>query len=451
MKRWSTYGKRASVLGAGRSGVAVANLLQKEDVRVLLSDSGTINRPSPAGSITRGIETEEGGHTARCLDADFLVLSPGVVPTIPIVAEARKRGLPVVSEIEVASWYCRSPIVAVTGTNGKTTTAALLGHLFKTAKRPVLVAGNIGLPFSAVVDQATSEHVVVLELSSFQLELTTSLRPVVSLVLNIEPDHLDRHRSLDTYAAAKMRITKNQQAQDTLVYGFDCKTTRQMVARLEGGPRQLPFSTETELSSGAFLRDTHLILRRYSSEEILMRTEQVAIRGRHNLRNALAAALAGRVMEIRSDVLRESLTTFHGVPHRMEIVRDVDGVRYVNDSKATNVNALWFALESFGKPIVLIAGGRDKGNDYTMLRPLVSEKVRAIVAIGESGEKVLDALGDTVTRAVRAYTMDEAVRLARDAAQAGDVVLLSPACASFDMFEDFEDRGNTFKRHVNEL
>ncbi|WP_054686044.1 UDP-N-acetylmuramoyl-L-alanine--D-glutamate ligase, partial [Rhodothermus marinus] len=386
--------------------------------------------------------------------ADLMVISPGVPSTAPLVQQARRIGLPVYSEIEVASWFCRAPIVAVTGTNGKTTTTSLIGYIFRRAGRRTIVAGNIGYPFSDYVLDTTPDDVVVLEVSSFQLDHVATFRPRVSVLLNITPDHLDRYNyNFNEYAQSKFRIFANQRGEDVLVYNHDDELIRMAAERAhrKRGLRVLGFSQRTELPTGAFVRDGYLILRIEQQEEVLMHANELALRGRHNLYNSLAAAVAARVMEVRNDVVRESLASFEGVPHRLEFVRELDGVRYVNDSKATNVNAVWYALESFSCPIVLIAGGRDKGNDYSVLKPLVKEKVRALVAIGESADKLLRELGPLVPHAVKAQSMEEAIQYARVFAEPGDVVLLSPACASFDMFENYEDRGDTFRRLVMSL
>ncbi len=446
--------KRVTVVGGARSGLAVARLLRKAEAQVFLTEQ----KPAPPGLEATldelGVHYEFGGHTPRALEADLMVISPGVPSTAPLVQQARRIGLPVYSEIEVASWFCRAPIVAVTGTNGKTTTTSLIGYLFRQDGRRTIVAGNIGYPFSDYVLDTRPDDVVVLEVSSFQLDHVATFRPRVSVLLNITPDHLDRYNyNFNEYAQSKFRIFANQRGEDVLVYNHDDELIRMAAERAHHrqGLRVLGFSQRTELSAGAFVRDGYLILRIEQQEEVLMHANELALRGRHNLYNSLAAAVAARVMEVRNDVVRESLASFEGVPHRLEFVRELDGVRYVNDSKATNVNAVWYALESFSCPIVLIAGGRDKGNDYAVLKPLVKEKVRALVAIGESADKLLHELGPLVPHAVKAQSMEEAIQYARVFAEPGDVVLLSPACASFDMFENYEHRGDTFRRLVMSL
>jgi UDP-N-acetylmuramoylalanine--D-glutamate ligase len=316
------------------------------------------------------------------------------------------------------------------------------------------VAGNIGFPFSDYVLDTTPDDTVILEVSSFQLDHIDTFRPRVSVILNITPDHLDRYdNDFNRYAQAKFRIFENQHGDDVLIYNHDDDLIREYVAwnAEQEGLTTLGFSQKEELEAGAFIRDETIILRINDQEEVLMQAEEVALRGRHNLYNSLAAAVAARVMEVRSDVVRESLTTFEGVPHRLEEVRTVQGVQFVNDSKATNVNSVWYALESFNRPIVLIAGGRDKGNDYSAIKPLVREKVRGVVAIGESAAKVLNEIGTLADEQGMAATMEDAIQQARRMAHHGDVVLLSPACSSFDMYDNYEDRGDTFRRLVNSL
>ena len=455
-------GKAVTVIGGARSGLAVARLLARHGAKVFLTDRGPATEGIEDALHEARIAFEFGGHTARALDADLAVISPGVPSTAPLVKQLDGMKVPVVSEIETASWFCRAPIVAITGTNGKTTTTSLTGYLLRQSSaqtghpRQVFVAGNIGYPFADYVEDTTEADAVVLEVSSFQLDHIRDFRPRVGVLLNITPDHLDRYDySFEKYAAAKYRLFENMTAGDTVVYNADDEILAGFlpIARQRRGFDALGFSVENELEHGAFVRGGSLVLRLPNlPEEVLMPTAELALPGRHNLYNSLASAIAARLMEVRSDIVRESLATFEGVPHRLEFVRELDGVRYVNDSKATNVNAVWYALESFGREkVVLIAGGRDKGNDYAALRPLVRDRTRAIVALGESADKVMRDLGASAPVAEQAASMEDAIRRARRLARPGDVVLLSPACASFDMFENYEDRGDTFKRLVLSL
>ena len=474
--RQSVEGARVTVVGGARSGVAVAQLLSRRGAEVFLTEYG---EGAGLADELDGIEFETGGHTDRAMQADLVVLSPGVPSKSPLVVRAMEAGIPVVGEIEVASWFCRGPIVAVTGSNGKTTTTSLIAHVFATAGLKHVVAGNIGTAFSDHIDEITDDTYVVLEVSSFQLDHIATFRPHVAVILNVTPDHLDRYdHDFEKYAAAKYRLFENQTAEDWLVYNLDDEHVRQAVqsAASANGLAPIPFSTERQPEPGAFVRQSgetefiSLVLPHRDPTEgpltptdpvfrddDFMPSQHLALRGRHNLYNSLAAAVVARAVEIRSDVVRQSLTSFEGVPHRLERVRSVGGVEYVNDSKATNVNAVWYALESFathedGSPsVVLIAGGRDKGNDYGPLRRLVEEKVKGIVAMGEGAEKVLHELGGLAEHAASATSMAEAVQYAGLMAEDGDTVLLSPACASFDMFDNYEHRGDVFKDLVRSL
>ena len=459
-------GARVTVVGGARSGLSVARLLARLGAGVFLSDHGAAEAGVAEGLERAGVQSEFGGHTARALDADWLVVSPGVPTTTNLVQSALRQRRPVYSEIEVASWFCRGPIVAVTGSNGKTTTTSLIGHLFATAGRKHVVAGNIGYPLSDYVEDIDEETAVILEVSSFQLDHVHTFRPHAAVLLNVTPDHLDRYdHDVEQYAAAKFRLFANLQPADWLIYNHDDEAVREHAQSLaaERGLTPVAFSADAEPTPGAFVRDGSIVLALPAAlgdghptppvidHEDLMPTSDLALPGRHNLYNSLAAAIVARAMEIRSDVVRESLTSFEGVPHRLETVRTVGGVAFVNDSKATNVNAVWYALESFPGNVILIAGGRDKGNDYGPLQRLVADKVKGIVAIGEGAEAVERELGPYTEEVARAASMEEAIQYARLMAQPGDTVLLSPACASFDMFENYEDRGDTFKRLVHAL
>ena len=451
--------KRATVVGGARSGRAAARLLAEAGGEVFLTEQG----PPPEGTEPildeAGVDHEFEGHTVRALDADFFALSPGVPTQSNIVQQALRAGIDVYSEIEVASWFCDAPIVAVTGTNGKTTTTSLTGHVFQRAfrdepGREAIVAGNIGYPFSDYVREVEPSDVVVLEVSSFQLDHVNTFHPRVSVLLNITPDHLGRYdHDFEAYAQAKFNIFRNQGEGDVVVYNRDDDTVRRDVegAAETHGFRPLAITLEGVPGAGGGLQNDRIVLRTDDEDEPLMSRDELALRGRHNVYNSLAAAVSARVMEVESAVIRESLSGFEGVPHRLEEVRTIDGVLYVNDSKATNVNAVWYALESFERPVVLIAGGRDKGNDYTDLKPLVRETVRAVVALGESRDKVARELGAEASGCSRAQTMEAALSQAQRFAQPGDAVLLSPACASFDMYESFEERGALFRRLVKTL
>ena len=482
--RAAVPGARVTVVGGARSGLAAARLLARRGADVFLTDAGP-DVGGVAEALERGgVASEFGGHSARALDADWLVVSPGVPTTSNLVQSALRQKRPVYSEVEVASWFCDGPIIAVTGSNGKTTTTTLVAHVLKTAGRKHVVAGNIGLAFADYVDDVDADTAVVLEVSSFQLDHVATFRPHVAVLLNITPDHLDRYEhDVERYAAAKFRLFDNLTPGDWLVYNDDDDRVREHVRALAAERGLTPYAITLDAAPpdasgadrkpagrGAFVRDGQVVLALPAPpvldptppptvihDEPLMPTSDLSLRGRHNLYNSLASAVVARAMEIRSDVVRESLTSFEGVPHRLETVRTVAGVRFVNDSKATNVNAVWYALESFpahddGSPsVVLIAGGRDKGNDYEPLERLAAEKVKGVVTIGEGAAAVERALGPHVPSVAGASSMEEAIQFARLLAEPGDTVLLSPACASFDMFENYEDRGDTFKRLVRAL
>lgn len=447
-------GKRFSILGAARSGVAVAKLLKAHGALPFVSEKSSEDdvRGSLDVLIGQNIPFETGGHTANIFTADVLVLSPGVPSQLPAVQEARQKGLKIVSELEVASWFCPGPIIAVTGTNGKTTTTSLLGRMFGDARAGSIVAGNIGTAFSETVGTMTQQTTAILEVSSFQLDHLETFRPKVAVLLNITPDHLDRYEhSFERYIDSKCRVFKNQGNGDTIVYNGDDEVTRTAVEkRIDDRVKRLPFSITHPLEEGAFLEDERVVLRIGGERYDLIGREDISIRGNHNLYNAMAASLAAKTMSISTGSLRATLRNFKGVEHRLEFVRTLAGVNYINDSKATNVDSVWYALQSFDSPIVVMLGGRDKGNDYSRLYPLARKHVKAVVAIGESAQKVVDAFSPLVP-VKQAETMVEAVKYARNLASPGDTVLLSPACASFDWFENYEHRGRVFKEIVNTM
>jgi UDP-N-acetylmuramoylalanine--D-glutamate ligase len=443
------------VIGAARSGVAAAVLLQAKGAEVFVTDYNPINDFFKQQLQSADIAFEEGGHTEKAQQGDFAVLSPGVPTKAPPVQHYLQNGKEVFSEIEMASWFNKGPIVAVTGSNGKTTVTRWLDHTWQTAGREHLTGGNIGDAFSEVVMDSTPDTDSLLEVSSFQLDHIDTFRPHISLLLNITPDHLDRYEgNFENYAEAKFRITQNQTEDDWMIYHEDDPVIRRKVKSLKqkkNSPRPLAFSSTRKVQQGAFIKDDTIILKLNNEEEKLMPITEVALRGTHNLNNGLAAALAARASEITNDAIRESLRTFEGVEHRLEQVRTVDGVKYINDSKATNINAVWYALESFDTPMALILGGRDKGNDYSQLVDQIREKVHTVIAIGEARPLIEEQLKTVVPRFETAGSMSEAVRKGKRLTKRGEIVLMSPACSSFDMFEDYEERGNEFKRIVNGL
>lgn len=447
--------KHITIAGAARSGVAAALLLKRKGAIPFLSDAGRVNAEFVNTLREKSIEFEENTHSERAKQGDFLVISPGVPTSSPIAKSYLSDNKSVFSEIELASWFNRSPIVAVTGSNGKTTVVNWMHHTWKTAQKECIVAGNIGYAFSELVDQTEEAKDVLLEISSFQLDHINTFRPAVAVILNITPDHLDRYdHNFKKYAESKFRITENQTSNDWFIYNADDAMISGFAKKLserENAPKMLAFSTESEVQNGAFVQNGQIVLRLDQKEEILMNIDDIALPGKHNLSNGMATALAARASEIKNEYIRESLKSFEGVEHRLEYVRTFNGVKYINDSKATNVNAVWFALDSFNVPVVLILGGRDKGNDYLELDSQIREKVHTIVAIGEAKEEIKNQLKGTVPNLTEAESMKEAVKKASKVAKRGEIVLLSPACSSFDMFDNYEHRGKVFKNSVLEL
>ncbi|RNC84519.1 MAG: UDP-N-acetylmuramoyl-L-alanine--D-glutamate ligase [Balneola sp.] len=446
-------GKHIIVIGAARSGLAVALLLKKEGADVFVTDAGAISEASKKKLDANAIPFEESGHTELAEQGEFAVVSPGVPTEAPLVQFYLNSGLEVFSEIEAASWFTNEDIIAITGSNGKTTVTTWLAHIWETAGKDFSMAGNIGLAFSDKVDTTKGTH--ILEVSSFQLDHIRSFHPEVSVLLNITPDHLDRYgNNLEAYAASKFRITENQTTDNWFIFNYDDPIIKEHVESLqkkESFPRLWGFSNTEEVPQGAFIRNEHIIFRLNNKEETLMPVYEIGLKGQHNLQNGLAAALAARAAEIKNEAIRESLKTFTGVEHRLEVVREVQGVKYINDSKATNVNAVWFALDSYNVPLTLILGGRDKGNDYSELIDQIRDKVHTVIAIGESKGRVKEQLGAIAPQFEMAETMRDAVRLAKKGAKRGEVVLLSPACSSFDMFDSYEHRGKVFKEEVYKL
>lgn len=443
--------KKVVVLGLARSGRAAASLLIRKGAQVVGSDM--LTREDLSEEIidleAQGARIECGGHSEGLLEgAECVVISPGVPPDLPLLQRARARGLAVVGEIEAASWFCRAPIVAVTGSNGKTTTTALLGQIFERDGRNVVVAGNIGSPFSAVADHIPSEGIAVVEVSSFQLESIDQFRPEVSVMLNLSPDHLDRHGGYDAYVAAKARIFENQDESDVAVLNGDDQGVMALAEKIRS--RIVPFSVRKRLDEGVYLSQGALVAHLSGLAEQVCAVEEIRLPGPHNLSNVAAALAVAETFDVDPAHFREALRDFSGVEHRLEWVAEVGGVTFVNDSKATNVVSVQCGLQSFQGPIILIAGGREKGTDFTPLRQLVAERVKLLILIGEATPKLKRALGGVV-ETVEAESMEEAVNRGFGAAQKGDCILLSPACASFDMYQNFEERGARFKEAVHHI
>lgn len=444
-------GGKLVVLGAGESGAGAALLGRKQGFAVFVSDKGSIAPKYKDVLSQTGIDWEEGGHTeARVLDADLCVKSPGIPDTVPMVQALISKGVPVISEIEFASWYCGATLIAITGSNGKTTTTLLTHHLLVQGGLDAGLAGNIGDSFAAMVARETHEY-YVLEVSSFQLDGIMGFRPHIAVITNITPDHLDRYAyRMENYIRSKLRIAENQTPSDHLVYDLDDPVLGEEIQPGRFAPKLWPCSLNQPLEEGAWStgKDIHI---KTHNNDLTMSTDSLALEGQHNIKNTMAAATVARLLGIRNESIRQSVANFQGAPHRLEKVLKIHHVQYINDSKATNVNATFYALDSMTTPTVWIVGGVDKGNDYRPLMPLVREKVKAIICLGVDNSKILDAFGNAVDLVVETYAMSEAVKVAYKIAERGDTVLLSPACASFDLFKNYEDRGNQFKEAVKSL
>jgi UDP-N-acetylmuramoylalanine--D-glutamate ligase len=442
---------RLVVLGGGESGVGTAILGKEKGYDVFVSDFGKIKENYKEVLLGNGIAWEEGKHTEDLvLNADVVMKSPGIPEKVPIVKMLLEKGIPVISEIEFAAPFTKAITIGITGSNGKTTTTMLTYHLLKTAGLNVGMAGNIGKSFAWQVAEDKFDS-YVLELSSFQLDGIVNYKPHIAIITNISPDHLDRYDyKYENYIDSKFRITMNQTEDDYLIYDADDDAITEWLKNNKTKAKLIPFSLTKTFSEGAFIQNNNMEVI-INQDELKMETETIALEGKHNMKNAMAATSVAKLMQIRKATIRESLSSFQGVEHRLEKVLKIQNVQYINDSKATNVNATFFALDSMNTPTVWIVGGVDKGNDYNELMSLVREKVKAIVCLGVDNKKIIDAFGNVVDIMVEVSNMNDAVRMAQRLTEKGDTVLLSPACASFDLFENYEDRGNQFKQGVQNL
>lgn len=442
---------KLAILGAGESGVGTAILGKQKGYDVFVSDKGTIAEKYKEVLLNNDILFEEGKHTeSKILDADIVMKSPGIPEKVPLVKQLKSKGIPVISEIEFASKYTDAVIVGITGANGKTTTTMLVNHILKKANLNVGMGGNIGDSFAQQVAE-NSYDIHVLELSSFQLDGIVDFAPHIAIITNITPDHLDRYDyKFENYIHSKFRITENQIENDFLIYDADDGVISNWLKNNKTKATLLPFSIEKELEQGVYLKNDNIIIN-YKKEETLMNISTLALKGKHNIKNAMAASMATSLLKVRKDTIRESLEDFEGAEHRLEMVLKINGVQYINDSKATNVNATFYALDCVKAPIVWIVGGVDKGNDYLDLMPMVREKVKAIICLGLDNQKIIQTFSNVVDLIVETAGAEEAVKVAYKIAEKGDSVLLSPACASFDLFENYEDRGNKFKEAVSAL
>jgi UDP-N-acetylmuramoylalanine--D-glutamate ligase len=443
--------KKIVILGAGESGAGSAILAKKQGFDVFVSDKGQI-KPKYREILEKAeIRFEEADHNENeILTASEVIKSPGIPENAPIVVKVREKGIPVISEIEFAGRYTDSVKICITGSNGKTTTTNLIWHMLNKAGKRVALTGNVGNSFAMAVAEGGFDYYVI-ELSSFQLDGMFNFKADVAILLNITPDHLDRYGyQLQNYVDSKFRVTRNQTKSDCLIYWADDPIIKSELSKKEFGMKLLPFSSERSENMTAYIENDELVID-YQHKTNLMTIHDLALKGRHNTYNSMAAAIAGKVLEIRKDVIRESLADFQGVEHRLEPVITVCGINFINDSKATNVNSTWYALECMETDIVWIAGGIDKGNDYTELFQLVKKKVKAVVCLGKENKKIIEAFKDKVPTIVETLSMDEAVKTSYYLAKKGETVLLSPACASFDLFNNYEDRGRQFKKAVRNL
>ncbi len=443
--------KKIVILGAGESGAGSAILAQRKGFDVFVSDQGIVKPQYREMLENNHIRWEEGKHTEEeILRADEIIKSPGIHDDAPLIVKLRKKGIPVISEIEFAGRYAKGLKICVTGSNGKTTVTNLIYHMLKKAGKNVAMTGNVGNSFAMAVADGNYDYYVI-ELSSFQLDGMFSFRADIAILMNITPDHLDRYDyKFQNYIDSKFRVTQNQIHSDFFIYWADDPVIQSELAKKEYGMTRLPFSAELKEGMTAYIENDDLIID-YHTKTNLMTIHDLALKGRHNTFNSMAAAITGKVLGIRKGVIRESLADFQGVEHRLEPVITVCGINFINDSKGTNVNSTWYALECMETDVVWIAGGIDKGNDYSELFPVVKQKVKAIVCLGKDNRKIIESFRDKVATIVETTSMEEAVRSSYYLAKKGQTVLLSPACASFDLFNNYEDRGRQFKQAVRNL
>jgi len=439
------------VLGGGESGVGTALLGKKKGYEVFLSDFGKIKQNYKDVLIQNEISWEEEKHTEeKILNADVVMKSPGIPDKAPIVKKLKEKGIEVISEIEFASRFSKAYTIAITGSNGKTTTTMLTHHLLKSGGLNVGLGGNIG---DSYAEQVANENYdgYVLELSSFQLDGIIDYAPHIAVITNLSPDHLDRYDyKYENYINAKFRITMNQTENDYLIYDADDIEIEKWLKNNKTRAKLVGFSLTKEINNGAYLNKNTIMIN-IDQEEMTIPVSKITLEGKHNIKNAMAAATVAQILRVRKNTIRESMSNFQGAEHRLEKVLKIQNVQYINDSKATNVNSVFFALDSVSSPIVWIAGGVDKGNDYSELMPLVREKIKAIICLGVDNQKLIEAFGNVADIMVETQSMEEAVKISSRIAEKGDTVLLAPACASFDLFENYQDRGNQFKQAVRQL
>ena len=442
--------KHIVILGAGESGVGAALLAKKQEWNVFVSDAGKIKADYKKELDNNQIEWEENTHsTDRIFQAELIVKSPGIPETTDLMRALRNKQVKIISEIEFAGYYTRGKSICVTGSNGKTTTTMLTHHILKKAGWDVGLAGNVGKSFAKQVAEGDHDW-YVLELSSFQLDDMFDFKADIGILTNITPDHLDRYENqMQKYVDSKFRILNNQNHEDWFIYNYDDPIIREELSKRKLSMNLAPFSLKEEIKVGAYAVNNQLIIN--IKDQLTMSIHELALKGKHNTQNSLAAGIAGRLVEIRKSIVRESLEDFENVEHRLEFVAKVNGIEFINDSKATNINSTWYALETMENPVVWVMGGVDKGNDYSELSNLVKDKVKAIICLGIDNQKIIKAFGHLVETIIEVGSATEAVAYAYRLAKKNETVLLSPACASFDLFENYEDRGNQFKQAVRKL
>ncbi len=443
--------KKLIILGGGESGVGTAILGKQKEYKIFVSDSGNIAEKYKKVLLQNEIKFEENKHTEnQILNADLVMKSPGIPDEISLIKKLKAKNISVISEIEFAAQYTSAILIGITGSNGKTTTTLLIYHILKQAGFNVGIAGNIGDSFAQQVAENDFEY-YVLELSSFQLDGIEKFAPHIAVITNITPDHLDRYEyDFEKYINSKFRITKNQSENDFLIYDTDDISIEEWLKNNEIKAHLVPFSIEKELEYGVFLKQNKMITK-LKTKKITMSISELTLQGKHNIKNAMASTAVARLLKVRKQTIKESLSNFEGAEHRLENVQKVKGVYYINDSKATNINATFYALECMENPTIWIVGGVDKGNDYQDLLPLVREKVKAIVCLGLDNKKIIEVFNGVVDIIVETVGVEEAVKTSTKLATKGDTILLSPACASFDLFSSYEDKGRQFKKAVRDL
>lgn len=444
--------KKTIILGGGESGTGAAVLAKKQGLDIFVSDNGKIKDNYRKILIDNNIKFEDEKHTeAIILNADEIIKSPGIPDNIKIIKSIKEKNIPIISEIEFASRYTKAKKICITGSNGKTTTTELIYHILKTAGFNVGIAGNVGKSFAMQVAENNYDYYVI-EISSFQLEGMFNFKAEIAILMNITPDHLDRYNyNFQEYVDSKFRICNNQTSDDYFIYCYDDKTIIEEINKRIINSKKIPFSIKEKINGeGGELINNNLIIN-IQNKTLKMTLEELALQGKHNVYNSMAAGISSKLLSIRKESIKKCLTDFKNIEHRLEFVAEVNGIKFINDSKATNINSSWYALESTERPIIWIAGGKDKGNDYELLKDLVKDKVKAIICLGLDNKKIISSFSNSIESIFETKSAKEAVDIAYNIADKGDVVLLSPACASFDLFIDYQDRGNKFKKAVSEL